>query len=76
MYWLEVVCVHSSFFAQQNIKAYAVGVLISYFGLTAFHVLNHNLVYRIDATALSHIHAIYDYLFSSAALDSLTTVFA
>ncbi|UIP24356.1 hypothetical protein [Acinetobacter towneri] len=46
------------FFAQQNIMAYAVGVLMSYFGLTAFHVLNHNLVYRIDATARSRINAV------------------
>ncbi|MDV2453972.1 hypothetical protein [Acinetobacter towneri] len=45
-------------FAQQNIVAYAVGVLMSYFGLTAFHVLNHNLVYRIDATARSRINAV------------------
>ena len=45
-------------------------------GLTVFHVLNQNLVYWIDATALSRIHAIYDYLFSSAALDSLTAVYA
>ncbi len=47
------------FFAQQNIVAYAVGVLMSYFGLTAFHVLNQNLVYRIDATARSRINAVY-----------------
>ncbi|WP_236162218.1 MULTISPECIES: hypothetical protein [unclassified Acinetobacter] len=47
------------FFAQQNIVTYAVGVLMSYFGLTAFHVLNQNLAYRIDATARSRINAVY-----------------
>ncbi|MFV5390267.1 MFS transporter [Acinetobacter towneri] len=65
------------FFAQQNIVAYAVGVLMSYFGLTAFHVLNQNLVYRIDATARSRINAVYMTIyFSGAALGSLTAVYA
>lgn len=57
--------------------AYAVGVLMSYFGLTAFHVLNQNLVYRIDATARSRINAVYMTIyFSGAALGSLTAVYA
>ena len=65
------------FFAQQNIVAYAVGVLMSYFGLTAFHVLNQNLVYRIDATARSRINAVYMTIyFSGAALSSLTALYA
>ena len=65
------------FFAQQNIMAYAVGVSMSYFGLTAFHVLNQNLVYRIDATARSRINAVYMTIyFSGAALGSLTAVYA
>ncbi|QIO05602.1 MFS transporter [Acinetobacter shaoyimingii] len=65
------------FFAQQNIWIYAVGVLMSYFGLTAFHVLNQNLVYRIDAKARSRINAVYMTIyFSGAALGSLGAVYA
>ena len=64
-------------FAQQNIAAYALGVLMSYFGLTAFHVLNQNLVYRINPTARSRINAVYMTIyFSGAALGSLTAVYA
>src|SRR5690606_16528152 len=47
------------YFAQQNILVYAVGVLMAYFGLTAFHVLNQNLVYRIDLKSRSRINAVY-----------------
>ena len=65
------------FFAQQNIGIYAIGVLMSYFGLTAFHVLNQNLVYRIDANARSRINAVYMTIyFSGAALGSLGAVYA
>ena len=65
------------FFAQQNIMVYAVGVLMSYFGLTAFHVLNQNLVYRIDIKARSRINAVYMTIyFSGAAIGSLGTVYA
>ncbi|OTG90985.1 MFS transporter [Acinetobacter sp. ANC 3813] len=65
------------FFAQQNIVLYACGVLMSYFGLTAFHVLNQNLVYRINPTARSRINAVYMTIyFSGAALGSLTAVYA
>ena len=65
------------FFAQQNIWIYAIGVLMSYFGLTAFHVLNQNLVYRIDANARSRINAVYMTIyFSGAALGSLGAVYA
>lgn len=65
------------FFAQQNIMVYAVGVLMSYFGLTAFHVLNQNLVYRIDIKAHSRINAVYMTIyFSGAAIGSLGTVYA
>ena len=64
-------------FAQLNIVAYAIGVLMSYFGLTAFHVLNQNLVYRINPTARSRINAVYMTIyFSGAALGSLTAVYA
>ena len=64
------------FFAQQNIVAYAVGVLMSYFGLTAFHVLNQNMVYRIGATVRSRINAVFmTFYFSGAALGSLTALF-
>ena len=65
------------FFAQQNIWVYAIGVLMSYFGLTAFHVLNQNLVYRIDLKARSRINAVYmSIYFSGAALGSLGAVYA
>lgn len=65
------------FFAQQNIWIYALGVLMSYFGLTAFHVLNQNLVYRIDGKARSRINAVYMTIyFSGAALGSLGAVYA
>ncbi|TCB71282.1 MFS transporter [Acinetobacter sp. ANC 4216] len=65
------------FFAQQNIWVYALGVLMSYFGLTAFHVLNQNLVYRIDLKARSRINAVYMTIyFSGAALGSLGAVYA
>lgn len=64
------------FFAQHNIWIYAIGVLMSYFGLTAFHVLNQNLVYRIDSTARSRINAVYMTIyFSGAALGSLGAVY-
>ncbi|QFS16957.1 MFS transporter [Acinetobacter indicus] len=65
------------FFAQQNIVVYAIGVLMSYFGLTAFHVLNQNLVYRIDIKARSRINAVYMTIyFSGAAIGSLGVVYA
>lgn len=65
------------YFAQQSIWVYAVGVLMSYFGLTAFHVLNQNLVYRIDKKARSRINAVYMTIyFSGAALGSLGAVYA
>ena len=50
---------------------------MSYFGLTAFHVLNQNLVYRIDGQARSRINAVYMTIyFSGAALGSLGAVYA
>lgn len=65
------------FFGQQNIVVYAIGVLMSYFGLTAFHVLNQNLVYRIDIKARSRINAVYMTIyFSGAAIGSLGAVYA
>lgn len=65
------------FFAQQNIVIYAIGVLMAYFGLTAFHVLNQNLVYRIDLKSRSRINAVYmSIYFSGAALGSLGAVYA
>ncbi|WP_180046721.1 MFS transporter [Acinetobacter sp. YH12117] len=65
------------FFTQQNIVVYAIGVLMSYFGLTAFHVLNQNLVYRIDIKARSRINAVYMTIyFSGAAIGSLGAVYA
>ena len=65
------------FFAQQNIVVYAIGVLMAYFGLTAFHVLNQNLVYRIDLKSRSRINAVYMTIyFSGAAIGSLGAVYA
>ena len=65
------------YFAQQSLILYAIGVLMSYFGLTAFHVLNQNLVYRIDSKARSRINAVYMTIyFSGAALGSLAAVYA
>ncbi|ANF81479.1 MFS transporter [Acinetobacter sp. NCu2D-2] len=65
------------YFAQQNIVVYALGVLMAYFGLTAFHVLNQNLVYRIDMKARSRINAVYMTIyFSGAAIGSLGAVYA
>jgi predicted MFS family arabinose efflux permease len=65
------------YFAQQNIVIYAIGVLMAYFGLSAFHVLNQNLVYRIDLKSRSRINAVYMTIyFSGAALGSLGTVYA
>ena len=65
------------YFAQQSLFIYAIGVLMSYFGLTAFHVLNQNLVYRIDGKARSRINAVYMTIyFTGAALGSLGAVYA
>ncbi|WP_180003978.1 MFS transporter [Acinetobacter sp. YH12244] len=65
------------FFAQQNIVIYAIGVLMAYFGLTAFHVLNQNLVYRIDLKSRSRINAVYMTIyFTGAAIGSLGAVYA
>src|SRR5690606_30015230 len=65
------------YYAQQNIVVYAIGVLMVYFGLAAFHVLNPNLVYRIDLKSRSRINVLYMAIyFSGAALGSLGTVYA
>lgn len=65
------------YFAQDSLWIYAIGVLMSYFGLTAFHVLNQNLVYRIDGKARSRINAVYMTIyFTGAALGSLGAVYA
>lgn len=64
-------------FAQQSLVTYAVGVIMAYFGLSAFHVLNQNLVYRISAEARSRINSIYMTLyFGGAALGSFIAVYA
>lgn len=65
------------FFAQQSIVLYAGGVVMAYFGLSALHVLNQNLVYRISAQARSRINSIYMTLyFGGAALGSFLAVYA
>lgn len=67
----------TTIFAQQSLVAYAVGVIMAYFGLSAFHVLNQNLVYRISAEARSRINSIYMTLyFGGAALGSFIAVYA
>lgn len=64
------------FFAQKSLLAYAIGVVMAYFGLSAFHVLNQNLVYRISAQARSRINSIYMTLyFGGAALGSFAAVY-
>ena len=60
----------TTIFAQQSLMAYAVGVIMAYFGLSAFHVLNQNLVYRISAEARSRINSIYMTLYFGGALGS------
>lgn len=65
------------FFAQQSLYAYAFGVILAYFGLSAFHVLNQNLIYRISLEARSRINSIYMTLyFAGAALGSFVAVYA
>ena len=39
------------FFAKKFIVLYAIGVVMAYFGLSALHVLNQNLIYRISVEA-------------------------
>lgn len=74
--WLLVLAWIPLFFAQQSLLAYAGGVIFAYFGLSAFHVLNQNLVYRISAQARSRINSIYMTLyFGGAALGSLVAVY-
>ena len=74
--WLLVLAWIPLFFAQQSLLAYAGGVILAYFGLSAFHVLNQNLVYRISAQARSRINSIYMTLyFGGAALGSLIAVY-
>lgn len=65
------------YFAQHSLLVYAIGVLMAYFGLTAFHVLNQNLVYRIDLKSRSRINAVYMTIyFTGAAIGSLGAVYA
>lgn len=74
--WFLVLAWIPLFFAQQSLLAYAAGVILAYFGLSAFHVLNQNLVYRISAQARSRINSIYMTLyFGGAALGSLVAVY-
>ena len=74
--WLLVLAWIPLFFAQLSLLAYAGGVILAYFGLSAFHVLNQNLVYRISAQARSRINSIYMTLyFGGAALGSLVAVY-
>ncbi|MBJ9956202.1 MFS transporter [Acinetobacter courvalinii] len=75
--WLLMIAWIPLYFAQQSLFAYAIGVILAYFGLSAFHVLNQNLVYRISAEARSRINSIYMTLyFGGAALGSFIAVYA
>lgn len=75
--WLLIIAWIPLFFAQQSIVCYAIGVILAYFGLSALHVLNQNLVYRISAQARSRINSIYMTLyFGGAALGSFLAVYA
>lgn len=74
---LLLLCCVPLYFAQHNIWIYSFGVLMAYFGLTAFHVLNQNLVYQIDLKSRSRINAVYMVIYySGGALGSLTAVYA
>lgn len=65
------------FFAQRSLLCYGLGVVLAYFGLSALHVLNQNLIYRISIQARSRINSIYMTLyFAGAALGSLMAVYA
>lgn len=64
------------FFAQKFLILYAIGVILAYFGLSALHVLNQNLIYRISPQARSRINSIYMTLyFSGAAIGSFVAVY-
>lgn len=63
-------------FAQKNLYLYVVGLIFAYFAISALHVLNQNLVYRISKDARSRINAIYMTLyFSGAALGSILALY-
>lgn len=67
----------SIIFRPKSLILYASGVILAYFGLSALHVLNQNLVYRISLQARSRINSIYMTLyFAGAALGSLMAVYA
>ncbi|MGE8643879.1 MFS transporter [Acinetobacter vivianii] len=75
--WLLMIAWIPLYFAQHSLFAYAIGVILAYFGLSALHVLNQNLVYRISAEARSRINSIYMTLyFGGAALGSFIAVYA
>jgi len=74
--WLLIFAWIPLYFAQKSLILYAIGVIMAYFGLSALHVLNQNLVYRISAQARSRINSIYMTLyFSGAALGSFMAVY-
>lgn len=73
---LLVIAWFPLFFAQKFLALYAIGVILAYFGLSALHVLNQNLVYRISAQARSRINSIYmTFYFGGAALGSFVAVY-
>jgi len=74
---LEIKTLNTANFMQDVMQdiSYAIGVIFAYFGLSALHVLNQNLVYRISLQARSRINSIYMTLyFGGAALGSLLAV--
>lgn len=61
--------------AQQSLSLYIIGLIFAYFGISALHVLNQNLIYRISVSARSRINAIYmTCYFSGAALMSFLSL--
>lgn len=61
--------------AQYSLALYILGLIFAYFGISALHVLNQNLVYRISLSARSRINAIYmTCYFSGAALMSFLSL--
>jgi predicted MFS family arabinose efflux permease len=63
------------YFAQDALNSYIIGLILAYFGISALHVLNQNLVYRLSLSARSRINAIYmTCYFSGAAVMSFLSL--
>ncbi|SPL70819.1 MFS transporter [Acinetobacter stercoris] len=65
------------YFAQISLYIYLCGVIFAYFALSALHVLNQNLVYRISLAARSRINSIYMTMyFTGGVIGSMSSVYA